>query len=184
MRSYIQMIKDGHSKNGIDPKVRQESFQDFLTMKAISGKRIQTFGNAFGANAGPVCMGGHSRDLVRNLCVRLDALRLAELDALTDVLDCSKQEFVLEALASAIAKAIASIEEHGLAHVFEEKINQRLEKAELSFRSSPDGAHQWLYFRGELIRNKDWDNHKKVAEGIKDMIDLGGASQTEESTTE
>ncbi|MBI1867607.1 MAG: hypothetical protein HYS06_04840 [Methylocystis sp.] len=171
MQTYLQRLRDGYTKNGMDPKVRRDSFDDFLTMKTIGTKRVWTFGNPLGANASPVCMGGHSRELVRNLCVRVDALTLAELDAVTDVLDCSKQEFVVEALSAAIAKAMHGIDEQGLAHLFDERIKDRLEKAELSFQPSADGSHEWLYFRGELMKNKEWERHKGVVEGVKQLIE-------------
>lgn len=171
MHSYLGRLKDGYESNQIDPKVRRESFDDFLTMKTLGTKRVWSFGNALGANAGQICMGGHRSDLVRNLCVRLDLLRLVELDAVTDVLDCSKQEFVLEALSAAISKAFHSIEEHGLAHLFEQRFKERFEKAGFSFRPIAEGgAHEALHFDGEPVRNKEWERHKRVADGLKDLI--------------
>src|SRR5690348_15685387 len=77
----------------------RDSFSDYLFMKVIASKRIQQFGNAYGANANPL---GFPKELVRNLGIRVDPVRLAELDALTEVLDCNKQEFVLELLVGGI----------------------------------------------------------------------------------
>jgi hypothetical protein len=156
MAGYLEIIRGNLGANGVVESRRRESFDDYVAMKAIGAKRIQTFGNSFGANASPVGMGSHNKALVRNLCVRLDALSLAEIDALTDVLECSKQEFVVELLAAGIAKTMAALEQHGLAAVFEERMGERLKKAELSFRPTADGKHNVLCFRDEVIRAKDW----------------------------
>jgi hypothetical protein len=160
MESYLEIIRGNLDANGVAESRRLESFDDFVAMKAIGAKRIQTFGNAFGANASPVGMGSHSKELVRNLCVRLDALSLAEIDALTDALECSKQEFVVELLAAGIAKTMAALEQQGLSSVFEERMGERLKKAELSFQPTADGKYRHLCFRGEVIRAKDWKRHE------------------------
>jgi hypothetical protein len=156
MSGYLDMLREGLANNGMDVGVRLTSFDDFVVMKAIGAKRVQSFGNAFGANASPVGMGSHSKELVRNLCVRVDALSLAEIDALTDVLECSKQEFVIELLTAGIAKTMATLEQQGLAGLFEQRMSERLEKAELSFRPTADGKFTTLHFRGEQVRAKDW----------------------------
>jgi hypothetical protein len=156
MDSYLETMRRNLGANGIDGGNRQDSFDDYVAMKAIGAKRVQTFGNAWGANANPVGMSSHSKDLVRNLCVRLDALSLAEIDAITDVLVCSKQEFIVELLASGIAKTIAELVQHGLAPVFDERMSERLKKAELSFQPTADGKHSLLCFRGDVIRAKNW----------------------------
>jgi hypothetical protein len=123
MDSYLEMMRRNHGANGNDGVHRQQSFDDFVAMKAIGAKRIQTFGNAWGANASP---------------------------------KCSKQEFVIELLAAGIARTIAELVQHGLAPVFDERMSERLKKAELSFQPTADGKHSLLCFRGEVIRAKNW----------------------------
>jgi hypothetical protein len=169
----LDMFDEGYREAGISPSVRAEAFDDFLTMKSIAAKRTWTFGNGLGANAGAVCMGGHSKELVRNLCVRIDALTLAQLDAVTDVMECSKQEFVLEAVSSAIAKATTNLRAQGLSQPLEQSLRTQLEKAELSYEYSDDAKGGALRYRGELILNRDSRKHENTVNAVRNLIANG-----------
>jgi hypothetical protein len=57
MAGYLEIIRGNLGANGVVESRRRESFDDYVAMKAIGAKRIQTFGNSFGANASPVGMG-------------------------------------------------------------------------------------------------------------------------------
>jgi hypothetical protein len=149
-------------------KADRESFDDFLTVKTFGAIRASSVGAALVGDAGSNGMGGFSSELLRNLCVRIDALRLVELDAVTDVLDCSKQEFVVEALSAALLKAFHRFEEHGLAAVLEQRYKQRFEQAGFSFCPIAGGdSHQTLHFNGEPVRLKNRQQRKR-GDGSKD----------------
>ncbi|HMO30227.1 hypothetical protein [Enterovirga sp.] len=154
---------------GYRPGPTDESFSDFVKMKVLARKRIEQYGNPFGANAFPMILAQH-KELLRNVCVRVDAPRIAELDAVTEILDCNKQEFVLELLVAGIEQAKAALREAGLESVFDAAVDRKLEEA--GFTVAPpheDGFWRTLY-RGEQVINRNAAQHEKAAGALSRTI--------------
>lgn len=146
-------------------------FSDFLRMKVLARKRVERFGNPFGANALPMVF-SQKKELMRNVCVRVDPIRLAELDALMEVLQCNKQEFVLELLVAGIEQAKAALREAGLEHAFDAAVDKRLAEAGFTAEPSPAGDGFWtLHHNGELVVNEDAARHKEAAEAMTAMVE-------------
>jgi hypothetical protein len=145
-------------------------FEDFLTMKTLARKRINMFGNPFGANAHALAF-STKKELVRNLCVRVDAVRLAELDALTEVLDCNKQEFVMELLVAGIEQAKEALASQGLQQIFDECVDQRIADAGFTMEPAATEGFWTMHHRGEPIVNKDYERHANAARAVKDLVE-------------
>lgn len=153
---------------GYRPGPTSESFSDFVKMKVLARKRIEQYGNPFGANSFPMALAQH-KELLRNVCVRVDALRIAELDALTEILDCNKQEFVLELLVAGIEQAKTSLREAGLAYAFDAAVDKKLDDA--GFTVAPLNNGFWgMNYRGEPIINKEAGHHEKMAGAISRTV--------------
>jgi hypothetical protein len=153
---------------GYRPGPTSESFSDFVKMKVLARKRIEQYGNPYGANSFPMVMAQH-KELVRNVCVRVDAPRIAELDALTELLDCNKQEFVLELLVAGIEQAKTALREAGLEHAFDAAVDKKLDDA--GFTVAPNKGGFWgMNYRGEPITNKDADHHEKMSRAISRTV--------------
>lgn len=129
-----------------------DSFADFITMKVITRKRVEQFGNIHGATANMVGF-GQNKDLIKNLGVRIDAIRLAEIDALTEFLDCNKQKFVLELLAAGIEQAREAVVRAGLGDQFNAVLNRKIAEAGFSVEPSGDKGYWTLHHQGEPIVN-------------------------------
>lgn len=155
---------------GYVPGLTGASFSDFLTMKVIALKRTHQFGNAYGANALPMGMSQH-KGLVRNLCVRVDAMRIAELDALTELLDCNKQEFILELLVAGMEQAKTAIRAAGMEKIFDEAVDSKLDDAGFTVAPSPSEGFWATHYQGKLIVNKDAKHHEKMARAISGAIE-------------
>lgn len=139
-----------------------ESFSEFVTMKVIARKRIEQYGNPFGANAMGMVFSDR-KDLVRNVCVRVDPIRLAELDALMELLDCNKQEFVLELLVAGIEQTKAALREAGLEASFDTAVDQRLKQAGFAVAQRENGF--WgLTHDGATVATKEAQAHRAAAE--------------------
>lgn len=125
-------------------------FSDFVAMRTLAAKRLELFGNPRGANANTAGF-GHLKELVRNVGLRVDAIRLAELDAVTELFACNKQEFFMELLVAGLDQAKDSIREAGLEKRYEALVDQRIAAAGITVGPSPNKGHLSLYFRGEPI---------------------------------
>lgn len=154
---------------GYRPGPTNESFSDFVTMKVLWRKRIEQYGNPFGANSFPMAMAQH-KELVRNVCVRVDAPRIAELDALAEVLDCNKQEFVLELLVAGIEQAKAALREAGLEHAFDAAVDRKLNEAGFTVVAPNEAGFWGTHYRGEPIINRDAGHHEKMARAISRTV--------------
>jgi len=135
-------------ETGIGPT--GESFAEFLTLKVIARKRIEQFGNIHGATANLVGF-GQGKDLIKNLGVRIDALRLAELDALTEFLDCNKQKFVLELLAAGIQQAREAVARAGLEERFNAVLDRKIAEAGFTLEASGEKDDWALHHQGEPL---------------------------------
>lgn len=138
-----------------------ESFAEFLTLKVIARKRIEQFGNFHGATANMVGF-GQNKDLIKNLGVRIDALRLAELDAITEFLDCNKQKFVLELLAAGIQQAREAVVAAGLEGRFNAVLDRKFAEAGFTVEPSGEKGHWALHHQGEPIVRAE-DQNKAMA---------------------
>jgi len=147
----------------------EDNFTDFLTMKVIGSKRVQTFGNAYGANANTLGF-SHKKELVRNLGVRVDAVRLAELDAVTAILGCNKQEFVLELLVAGLEQAKAAIRTAGLRHLYDDALDRNMAAAGFTVEPSPNAGYWTLHHKGEPIVNRDAERHEKATAAMSEII--------------
>jgi len=169
--SYSEARKANEEKLlqiGYRPGPTSESFSDFVKMKVLARKRIEQYGNPFGANAFPMALSQH-KELLRNVCVRVDAFRIAELDALTELLDCNKQEFVLELLVAGIEQAKTALRKAGLEHAFDAAVDRKLDEA--GFTVAPNNGGFWgMSYRGEPILNKDAGHHEKMASAISRTV--------------
>lgn len=150
---------------GYRPGPASESFSDFVTMKVLARKRIEQYGNPYGANSFPMAMAQH-KELVRNVCVRVDAPRIAELDAVTEILDCNKQEFVLELLVAGIEQAKAALREAGLEHAFDAAVDRKLDEAGFTVAAADEAGFWGTHYRGNPITSKDAGHHEKMARAI------------------
>lgn len=154
---------------GYIPGPSGESFSDFIKMKVIAQRRTHQFGTPFGANSTPMVFAQY-KELLRNVCVRIYPFRMAELDALTEILDCNKQEFVLELLVAGMEQAKAALREGGLERAFDEAVDKKLEDTGFSVApQSPDGFWQ-THYRGKPITNKEAGHHEKMAGAISSTI--------------
>lgn len=145
-------------------------FSDFLMMKVLARKRVERFGNPFGANALPMVF-SQKKELVRNVCVRVDPIRLAELDALMELLGCNKQEFVLELLVAGIEQAKAALRDAGLEPAFDEAVDKRMAEAGFTAEPSHHDGFWTLHHRGELVVNEEAARHKAAAEAMSVMVE-------------
>ncbi len=165
--TYSEAVKASAEKG--ETGAYSASFSDFITMKVLAGKRTERFGNVYGANAHVMAF-AQRKELVRNLGIRVDALRLAELDAVTEILNCNKQEFVLELLVAGIEQAKEAIATAGLQHVYDEAIDRKIAQAGFTVVPATTEGHWTLLHNGEPIVNKDADRHRKAANAISDMV--------------
>lgn len=157
MRANERIVKETGRPGG----PTGESFSDFVTMKVLARKRVEQFGNPYGANAMAMVFSDR-KDLLRNVCVRVDPIRLAELDALMELLDCNKQEFVLELLVSGIERAKSALREAGLDAVLDAAVDRRLDEAGFAVAQREDGF--WtLEHRGERVVAKAAQAHEATA---------------------
>ncbi|MGV3550118.1 hypothetical protein [Rhizobium sp.] len=154
---------------GYVPGPDRASFSDFVAMKVIALKRTHQYGNVYGANALPMGMAQH-KGLVRNVCVRVDAMRIAELDALTELLDCNKQEFVLELLVAGMEQAKAALRTAGLEKAFDTAVDRKLDEAGFSVVPPGEGGFWGTHYQGKPIINPDARHHEKMARGISGTI--------------
>ena len=154
---------------GYRPGPTSQSFSDFVTMKVLARKRIEQYGNPYGANSFPMVM-AHHKELVRNVCVRVDAPRIAELDAVTEMLDCNKQEFVLELLVAGIEQAKAALREAGLENAFDAAVDRKLDDAGFTVTAPNEDGLWGSHYRGEPIINKNAGHHEKMASAISRTV--------------
>lgn len=123
-------------------------FADFVQMKTLALKRFERFGNRNGANANTL---GFGKELVRNLGIRVDAVRLAELDAVTETLACNKQEFMMELLVAGIEQAKQAIRLAGLEKRYEETVDRRIAEAGFSMEPSSNEGYWTLHYAGRPV---------------------------------
>lgn len=100
-------IAEAHDANikALGYEVDEEKMlSEFLILKSLTAKRRDCVANPFGANMNVLAF-LNKKDLVRNLCVRIDLVRMLHVEAIIEVLETNKQELVLEAVCSAIAQA-------------------------------------------------------------------------------
>jgi len=154
---------------GYVPGPTGDSFSDFITMKVIAQRRSHQFGNPFGANATAMVFAQY-KELLRNVCVRVDPFRMAELDALTEVLDCNKQEFVLELLVAGMEQAKAALRAAGLERAFDDAVDKRLDEAGFSVAPQSASGFWQTHYRGKPIVNKQAEHHEKMAGAISSTI--------------
>jgi len=151
--TYTQSVTSNLAMDPDRPHQDSNVFSEFLTMKIIEQRRIQQFGNRYGANAHAVGF-AQKKDLVRNLGVRIDAVRLAELDAVTEFLGCNKQEFVMELLLSGLEQAKVAIAQGGLKPMLDKTIDRKVEEAGFSVEPSPNGGFWTLHYKGQALHNQ------------------------------
>ncbi len=125
-------------------------FSDFVAMKVLAAKRVDRFGSPHGANANVLGF-TQRKELVRNLGIRIDAIRLAEIDALTEILGCNKQEFVLEVLVAGIEQAKEALYTAGLQTAYEEKLDLNIQEAGFSVEPSRNEGYWTLHYKGEPL---------------------------------
>lgn len=148
----------------------QEGFGDFLQAKALARKRLERFGNPTGANATVLAL-SDKKELVRNLCVRVDALRLAEIEALTNVLGCNKQEFVLELLVAGIEQAKKVLDQQGIRHLFDQQLDQLVEEAGFTMeQAEPEGFYR-THYKGQPVINARHQQHMEAASALTGVIE-------------
>ena len=167
MIGYSEALKRNQERHAVP--AQDDGFEEFLMSKTLDRKRIERFGNPFGANALPLALTGNP-ELVRNLCVRVDAMRLAELDAVIAVLGCNKQEFVLEMLVSGLARAQSLIGEHGLKEVFEATMDEKIAEAGFSMVEAGNGYWQ-THYKGKPLINPHHEAHRSAANAARDLIE-------------
>ncbi|WP_061289687.1 hypothetical protein [Azotobacter vinelandii] len=145
-KNYVQAVKANKARAGLGDY--GSSFSDFVLMKTLAAKRLEHFGNRNGANANTL---GFRKELVRNIGIRVDALRLAELDAITAILECNKQEFVMELLVAGIEQAKQAIKEAGLEKRYEELVDAKVSEAGFSVEPSSTEGYWVLHHGGKPI---------------------------------
>lgn len=146
-----------------------ESFSEFVSMKVISAKRTHQYGTPYGANSlAMVC--AQYKDLLRNVCVRVDALHAAELDALTEILDCNKQEFVLELLIAGIEQTKSALKSAGLERAFDEAVDNKLNDLGFSVEPANEEGFWGTNYKGKPIINNKAEHHEKMAGAISRTI--------------
>ncbi|HEY8577940.1 MAG TPA: hypothetical protein VIL88_16560 [Devosia sp.] len=134
------------------PRQDQDIFDDFLIMKIIEQKRVQQFGNRSGANTNALGF-AQRKELVRNLGVRIDAVRLAELDAVTEFLGCNKQEFVMELLVAGLEQTKSVAAKNGLGLLLSETIDRKVEEAGFSVEPSANKGFWTLHYKGQPLEH-------------------------------
>lgn len=182
MTTYSEATRENLAQNGAEDGDYADGFHDYLTMKTLARKRVERFGSPVGANTTPVGF-SHQPELLRNLCVRVDAIRLAELDALTDVLGCSKQEFILELLVAGMAQARSLLARHGLQHPYESDLDDRIHKAGFTVEPSTNEGYWTLHYRGKPLKNSDYESQVEAESAIRRLIDSTLAVEDSPSTT-
>lgn len=152
-------------------------FSDFIAMKILASKRTERFGNVYGANAYLMAF-SQRKELVCNLDIRIDAIRLAELDAVTEILNCNKQEFVLELIVAGIEQAKQALTAAGLQHAYDEVVDEKIAEVGISIAPSASQGCWTLHHNGEPIVNQDADRHGKAANTISDMVQEAATGPT------
>lgn len=170
MTTYSQSVRENLARSNADDADYAEGFHDYLSMKTLARKRIERFGSPMGANATPLAFSDQP-ELVRNLCVRVDAIRLAELDALINVLGCSKQEFILELLVAGMAQARSMLARDGLQQAYEGDLDDRIEKAGFTVEPSPNEGYWTLHYRGNPLKYADYETHTEAAGSVRQLIE-------------
>ncbi|PYE39954.1 hypothetical protein DFI02_12032 [Rhizobium sp. PP-F2F-G20b] len=151
--TYTQANSSNSESEAWRPQQDSNIFREFLSMKVIEQRRVQQFGNRYGANAHAVGF-AQKKELVRNLGVRIDAVRLAELDAITEFLGCNKQEFVMELLLSGLEQAKAAAAQGGLKPMLDEAIDRKVAEAGFSVEPSPNEGYWTLHYKGQPLHNE------------------------------
>lgn len=152
IKTYTQSVAANEAHLSDYPRQDPAVFEDFLLMKIIEQKRVQQFGNRHGANANAMCF-AQKKGLVRNLGVRVDAVRLAEIDAVTEFLGCNKQEFVMELLIAGLEQAKAAAAENGLSLLLNNAIDRKMEEAGFTVEPSPKEGFWTLHHKGQPLHN-------------------------------
>ena len=171
-------VKHSDAEKANDQKLRElgylpgptsDSFADFVQMKVIALKRTHQYGNAFGANALPMTFAQY-KGLLRNVCVRVDAMRIAELDALTELLDCNKQEFVLELLVAGMEQAKTALRAAGLEKAFDAAVDKKLEEAGFTVVPPNEDGFWGTHYQGKPLVNNSAKHHEKMAGAISGTV--------------
>jgi len=161
--TYTEAVAANEVQNPHPVRQDASSFGEFLSMKIIEQKRIQQFGNRFGANANAVGF-AQKKELVRNLGIRIDAIRLAELDAVTEFLGCNKQEFVMELLVAGLEQTKAVAAQNGLRLILDGVIDRKVEEAGFSVEPSPNEGFWALVHKGQPLHNERAAEQAKTLE--------------------
>lgn len=172
LKSHSEARRANESKLGEMghlPGPTKENFSDFVQMKLLARKRVEQYGNPFGANSFPMALAQH-KELVRNVCIRVDAPRIAELDALTEVLDCNKQEFVLELLVAGIEQAKSQLTEAGLRYAFDAAVDRKLDEAGFTVDAATEAGFWRTSYRNEPIVNKDATHHEQAGRSVSAAV--------------
>lgn len=168
--SYTDAVKANNVAGGRERGAYAEGFSDFLTMKVIGAKRLDMFGTAYGANSIPMTL-GQRKEAVRSLGVRIDAICLAELESLIEMLGCSKQEFVLEVLSAGIEQGKDALKSAGLLAAYEVKVNRRVREAGFTSVPAPTKGFYHTHYNGELAVNKEYDAHQAAVGAMSEIVD-------------